>query len=596
MFRILHDYRSIKGKIILFYFFYILLFFSIFLFGGYSVFSSILMNTIFTYTKKLVEETGRNIDSYLGQINMICSSAATSQVILSYLDTPVNSRAASDNLWEVEYHLQDMVKFNSRIRDMILIGKGGHSISASGKGVVPSFNFYEQQWFPGLPDDRSITFTGMHQQNYYYENYGGSNETVSAVIPVHNFLNRELTYGASIVCNLNIFELFESLRNITLEKSGQIMLLDQNGRSLFRSNYSPAYLQEIESLMEKISRTDTPLFANLDGRKSAFVHTRSAISGWTIVAVIPREELISHITPLKYIFAIIFLFLLFMVNISYSFMNNLITRPIEKIIAAMQKIETGNFEIMVNEKDTIETELLSVKINSLVASVVELNRKIYSYQLQNKEAQIKALQAQINPHFLFNTLQLIKSSAVSEGNRETGQIITSLGNMLRYGIYHQEELVCIREELEHLNNYLGIQAKRFPSLFNCTIDCPEDLLGRQIIKLILQPVVENSIYHNKVSTERIDIKITIAETGGRISIWIEDNGAGVTAKRLEEIRNYIMDISLGEHGESIGLKNVHNRIFLKFGSPYGASAFSVPGEGFRIELLLPDIPCRETVS
>ncbi|MDX9802088.1 MAG: histidine kinase, partial [Spirochaetia bacterium] len=430
-------------------------------------------------------------------------------------------------------------------------------------------------------------------QNYYYENYGGSNETVSAVIPVFNFLNMDWVYGESIICNLNIYELFEALRNITLEKNGQVILLDNNGRSIFRNNFTPIYLSEIENLKEKIIKLHNPFFTIIDGNESAIVHTISEISGWSVIAIIPKNELMSHITPLKYIFLVIAASLLFILSVSYNFMNRLITKPIENIIGSMEKIEKGNFAITVNENTTTETGLLSSKINSLVTNIVKLNRKIFSFQLQNKEAQIKVLQSQINPHFLFNTLQLLKSSAVNEGNKETGQIITSLGSMLRYGIYHQEELVSLDDELNHLSCYLDIQSKRFPFLLNCSIECPEELRNRKTIKLILQPIVENSINHNKLYNKSIDIKIKISTASNNLTISILDNGNGVTEKKLEEIQHYIKDLSMEDKGDSIGLKNVHNRIFLKFGSPYGARIFSEEGKGFRIELLLPDIKCEE---
>lgn len=585
------NYRSIKGKIMMFYLFYITLFFSIFYFGGYILFSNIFMNNIFSYTKKLVEETGRNIDSYLEQINMICSSAATSQVILSHLDMMESGKGDTDeNLWKVEYYLQNIVKFNSKIRDLILIDKNGHSIGASGKGVAASFNFYEQEWFPDISNEKSITFTSMHHQNYYYENYGGTNETVSAAIPVFNFLSRDRNYGAAVLCNLNIYELFDALRNIKLEKTGKIILLDQKGNSIFRENYAPEYREEIAQLRNKITAMPEVFFAIFEKKEAAVIHTRSGISGWSVIAIIPKEELVSHITPLRYIFAIIILFMIFMVAVSYSFMNSVITRPIENIISMMKKIETGNFDTIIRENSNIETGLLSSKINSLVANIVNLNRKVFMYQLQNKEAQIKALQAQINPHFLFNTLQLIKSQAVSGGDRETSQMITSLGNMLRYGIHHQEDLVPVNEEINHLRDYLGIQSRRFPSLFSCSIDCPDELMKKKTIKLILQPVVENSINHNKLSCNSISIKVQVLKTENRISITIEDNGQGIDRDRLEEIRNNINDTSRDEHGESIGLKNVHNRIHLKFGQPYGVTVFSKPGKGFRTEILIPEIP------
>lgn len=586
-------FRSIKGKISLFYLFYILLFSSIFLFIGYTIFSNIFMNTILNYTRKLVEETGRNIDSYLEEINMICSTAATNQTILSYIEMiEANDPAAKDNLWKVESFMQNLIRFNSKIRDIVLIDKKGYPISASGKGVASVFNFYEQIWFPLPTEKKSIVFTGLHHQNYYYENYGGSNETVSAVVPVYNFLNQDIYYGASLLCNLNIYELFNSIRNIEIEQNGIVILYDQIGNPIFKKMVSGYELAEIE-ILKKENKNQIPFFAFIGGKKHAVIYMQSKISQWTTLVLIPKNELDQHLASLKYISLIMILFMILIVAASYSFMNNIITRPIEKIISSMEKIEEGNFKVTVNGAGTFETELLSDKINSLVTNIVSLNRKLYLYEIKNTEAQLRALQSQINPHFLFNTLQLIKSTAVSEGNKETGKIITKLGNMLRYGIYHQEELVSIGDEINNIKDYLDIQFKRFPDFFSHSINCQPELENCKTIKLILQPIVENSINHNKNSITFIDIKINITEISNMILITIADTGSGTENNKLPDIKKYLTDTELEERTESIGLKNVHNRVFLKFGFPYGIAIYSDPGAGFKTEILIPKIYTTE---
>ena len=558
--------------------------------AGYKLFSSIFMKNILTYTQQIVDEARRNIDSYISQIDLILTSTASNHAVIKYVEMTESdkSRYFSDR-WIIEEHLQNSIKFNPKIRDIMLISIKGKILSTSGKGVAPDYNFTEQKWFPKFEKEENTRYTSMHRQDYYYENYGGTNQTVSAVVPVYRPFDKYGDKKGFIMCNINRFDLFETLKEIKLEKNSTFILLDEKQNVIVNtsgkkySNIDPVLLNN------RLTGTNSPIFVKLRKESTALVYSVSKITGWKIVALIPEQELLNHIKQLKYVFLIILIFIMMIIFISYNFLNNIITKPIKNITLMMNRIEQGDFSVKIHETTTNDTEYLSKKINSLVENIVSLNKKIFTVEIKNKEAQIKALQSQINPHFLFNALQSIKAASVNADRQQTGRMITHLGNMLRYGIYDQEELVTINDEISHLSDYLKIQNYRFPDFFTCSIECEEELEQKKTIKLLLQPIVENSITHNKLVKNSISISICISRLNGNILITISDTGEGLPVKKLESLREYIKDINREDKSESIGIKNVHNRVFLRFGTPYGISVESDNRHGFTVKILIPDI-------
>ena len=590
MLKQLYFFRSLKGMIIIFFSFYFIIFMTVFGFVGYRIFSSIFMNNVLGYTQQIVNEARRNIDSYLSQVDLILTSTAASHSVIRHVELyETDKEKCLRNRWRVEDYLQNSIKFNPKIRDIMLISSGGKILSTSGKGVIFEYNFKDQKWFPVFNDTLRTKYTIMHPQNYYYENFGGELETVSAVVPVskrYSLINRN---KAVVMCNLNLFDLFETFQQIKLEKNSTFILLDKENNIIVNTGSKKYDNIDSKRLSSFISQNESPFYTDEKNRRTAVIYTESKMTGWLIISLIPEEELLKHIKLIKYIFIFFAMFILLIMIASYNFLNRIITQPIRYITMMMNKIEQGDFSVKINETTTRDTEYLSNKINSLVKNIVNLNTKIFSIEIKNKEAQIKALQSQINPHFLFNTLQSIKAASVSSDKKQTSRMITHLGNMLRYGIYNQEELVTISDEIAHLQDYLKIQSYRFPDLFTYSIECPEELQIKKTIKLLLQPHVENAITHNKDKTSAIEILIKFSKQEKNILIEVSDTGEGINKEKLKSLKQYIQDINLEDKSESIGIKNVHNRIFLRFGSPYGISIESEYKNGFTVNMLIPDI-------
>ncbi|MGG4141984.1 sensor histidine kinase [Paenibacillus algorifonticola] len=250
-----------------------------------------------------------------------------------------------------------------------------------------------------------------------------------------------------------------------------------------------------------------------------------------------------------------------------------------------------------------EIGLLETKLYNMSHRIREHIKSEYSMNLEKKTAELKALQAQINPHFLQNTLQMIGSMLFSKKPAESYETIRSLSEMFRYVIREPDDLATLKQELEHMNNYMVIQQQRFQSRLQYSLEVDERLLQSRIPKLTLQPIVENAFMHGLDSQAggwELNVKVaqaSIAEAedgvgalaGAGVIITISDNGVGIGAERLREVRQRLSyaDGEVWTRGERIGLGNVASRLQMHFGKAYGLTIDSEVGAGTRISIHIP---------
>ena len=268
---------------------------------------------------------------------------------------------------------------------------------------------------------------------------------------------------------------------------------------------------------------------------------------------------------------------------------------IVSVVKAMRRVERGDLSTHVPVLGNDETTSLSKGFNSLVRRVSELLDDVKQEQRRKRKAEMMLLQAQIKPHFLFNTLESINILAVQNEGRKVSKMVQQLARILRISIQQKEE-ITIEEELEHLRHYLDIQKYRFDDVFEFEIDIPSRFLQQRILKLTLQPLVENSIQHGFEGMEEMGrIRVSAREEQGCIVFYVEDNGIGISADRLaklaarggttlEEI--YAESPETGER-RGLGFGNVADRLRIHYGLPYGLMLCSSPGFGTVIRIAIP---------
>ena len=254
----------------------------------------------------------------------------------------------------------------------------------------------------------------------------------------------------------------------------------------------------------------------------------------------------------------------------------------------MKRLETGDFDISVEVKGEGEVKQLSKAFNIMVARIKMLMEQIITEQEEKRKSELKALQAQINPHFLYNTLDSIIWMNENENYEGVSVMVAALARLFRISLSRGNEIISIGDELEHVKSYLTIQKVRYGDKFDYSIDADSTLLSRKTLKLILQPIIENAIHHGvSPLNEKGIIKISVSSESDKILFQVSDNGYGITPEILSEL---LVQESTSYHGSGssgVGLKNVNERIKLCYGEEYGLEILSEVDVGTTVNIRIP---------
>ena len=288
--------------------------------------------------------------------------------------------------------------------------------------------------------------------------------------------------------------------------------------------------------------------------------------------------------------------LLVIVSLLFSrFMARSITLPIQKLRDSMEKVQEGDFSIsdVVVDSDN-EIGSLTKSFDVMTHRIQELMEQNVYEQEQKRKSELKALQSQINPHFLYNTLESITWMVEANRNTDAVFMISELAKLLRISLSKGRTVIRIADEIQHSTSYMNIQKVRYKERFATEFIIDEEINDYCTVKLIVQPILENAIYYGVGNMDEDDGgKITVRgeKKGDDIYISVEDNGMGMTE---EVARNILVDNNkVPKHGSGVGVINVHSRIKLMFGSEYGLKVYSEPDEGTKVVIHIPAIPYTE---
>ena len=266
-----------------------------------------------------------------------------------------------------------------------------------------------------------------------------------------------------------------------------------------------------------------------------------------------------------------------------------ITRPILRVEEVTKQVASGNLSVRSEVEDGAEVRALSESLNTMIDKINELLEQVTTEQIRLRKAEFELLQAQINPHFLYNTLDTIIWLAETGEQKKVVSMVGSLSDFFRSTLSRGKDIVTLKEELQHVRSYLEIQQVRYQDILQYEIEAPEELYLCQIPKMTIQPLVENALYHG-IKNKRGAGRIRKENHGCRIRI--EDNGIGITKERLAQVQDGILHKVLT--GKDIyGLYNVHERIRLNFGERYGISIESEYGEGTVVSIFVPYVEPAE---
>lgn len=308
---------------------------------------------------------------------------------------------------------------------------------------------------------------------------------------------------------------------------------------------------------------------------------------WKIIGVCYIDEMITNkVNHIMKILSVIFLIVVLLTVLIIRFFSKLFSNPARELANAMQEFEkdTNNFEFKSIE-GTAEITSLTESFEHMVVQIKELVEKVRQEEVTLRKTELKALQAQINPHFLYNTLDAIAWLCEEERHKDAVEMVNSLAKLFRISISRGHELITIEKEMQHAKSYLKIQNFRYKNQFTYSFDVDEECLNYLCNKITLQPIIENAIYHGiDRMVDEGKINIGIHQKGDRIIFTVEDNGVGMTEEQCEEILHKDAGDRVG-----IGIKNVNDRIKIYFGEEYGLTIQSELDEGTRVTISMPKI-------
>lgn len=436
---------------------------------------------------------------------------------------------------------------------------------------IPTYEFarmYDQRYLANIDLDYRYMFSAVKQinsSNFQNGVFSYLNPAVERPLLIINFKEQFIR---------NLFEV-----SVPIEGTSFMMLTDE-GQIVSHSDYA-----------KLTTKLDSPWFAQMKGSRSGTLITTfedqrmilcydtSEVTGWISVAIVPVKELTSGMAEVIRDNAVYLTGIVQLLSLLVAFIiSGRITKPLKKVLIAMKNVGEGNFDSRIAVNSSDEFGILMHRFNNMNDKIKLLIQENYEGKLREAETQVMALNLQLNPHFLYNTLNVINWSALENGDSETSDMLVHLSSMLHYTTRNFEEMKPLEEELEWLKSYLYIMAKRFEGKFEARFFIDPILYPIKVPKLFLQPFVENAIIHGfrKMKSGGIIDIYGWLEEGSRM-FCVEDNGSGMNKEAVEALA----------HADSIGLHNVGKRIRLLHGEPYGVLINSAEGKGTRVNIRLP---------
>ncbi|MED4229103.1 sensor histidine kinase [Neobacillus cucumis] len=332
------------------------------------------------------------------------------------------------------------------------------------------------------------------------------------------------------------------------------------------------------SVIKRINNTDYQM-----------MYDHSSYTKWVIVGAFSINETFLFIQKVKWIAILIAMIVSVFAIIVAAFFTSSITKPLVKLRSLMKKAEEGNLDIKFESNNDDEIKQLGDSFNSMIGSIKKLMHVINEIEKRKREAELKVLQEQIKPHFLYNTLDTIRWMAQEYEARDIMAVIDALTNLFRIGLSKGKESIKVSQEIEHVKSYLIIQMTRYEEKFDYEIHVEDSVKDLYVLKLILQPLVENSIYHAiKTKRGKGKISIFVNTVDNNLCLSVIDNGSGMVLEDMHKWNELLKSQGMiGKKSEGYGMLNVNERIKLSFGNDYGLQIDSVEGKGTKVEIKHP---------
>lgn len=364
-----------------------------------------------------------------------------------------------------------------------------------------------------------------------------------------------------------------SINNASIGKQGFVFVLDDQDEMV----YAPVNSVVHRVNPQWLTGDDASVSVDIEGGRYYLQSKVSQAFGWQVVGVFPASEVLHDMTTTAYVMAISLLGALLSIAILSYVLSNTITKPLSKLQRLMEQAEAGDFSVRFNSRYTDEVGSLGDSFNHMLQQIEQLVQQVYTEQKNKRNAEMRILQEQIKPHFLYNTLDTISWLSRENGAEDVVLLVDALTSMFRVGLSKGRESITIKEEICHVSSYLCIQQIRYSTKLSYEIHVPEELENYMVPKLILQPLVENAIYHGiKRKREKGLITVNVTLEDEVLAFQVRDTGPGIAEGKLKTLQSQLQNRSRTEES-GFGLFYVNEQVKLSCGAAYGVVLDSEEG-------------------
>lgn len=551
----------------------------------YTRMSGQVSETVMEENQILIDQVNRSVENYLKTVMKLSDSLYYSIIKNADLSDPsVGERF--NLLYENNMDQTDSIALFSADGELL------ESVPAL--RVRNNLDVTREAWFSYTLDRTENQHFFLPQVQQIFES---SSDQYRWVIPMTRVV--EITKGTDTVqgillIHLNYTGLKLLLDGVTLGNEGYIYLIDGNGEIIYHPR-----AQLIDSGLEHENNRAVSEYRDgiyqetFQGEERVITVKSVGYTGWKLIGVAPRQTVSLNSLKTQLLVVFVAAFILFLMSLVNSYISSRITTPIRKLELSVNEIEKGNLNAKVDAEGSYEIRHLGQSVQNMAKQIQVLMADIVSEHEKKRKQEFDTLQSQINPHFLYNTLDIIVWMIENEKPDQAVKAVTALARFFRISLSRGKSIITVKDELEHVRNYLMIQHMRFKNRFSYTIEAEEEVLELASLKLMLQPLVENAIYHGMEFMDGDgEIFISAWKEGEDLYLKVSDNGLGMTEEQVARLFSD-MPHTGSSRGSGIGVKNVNERIRLYFGSEYGLSIESEPDEGTVVTIHLPAVAYSE---
>jgi len=519
----------------------------------YSIAASILRTNAISYTNQMLSQIDNSINYYIDGMISVSDYIVENDNVVEYISEtlPEESTAVKDELATVAGTRPDFV-------NLIIFREDGSFVSNKEQmGVNPYWNYKESGWYKDAAAAKGEpVFSSSRVENVVAGEYDW-------VISMSRALYYNGRLCGVLLIDLNYQQIADICSSLSYNESGYIFIVGADGRLVYHPQQRLVYSGIKSERFDLVTRSEGVKSVFSDGY--IYTSSLSPTSGWVTVSVFDTNQLVSISSDVIVLFVAIGLFFSVITFIISYVASKRLTDPILQLKASMKQFEKGDFDAKANITVNNEVAELGDCFNVMTEQIKNLVEQELLIEEQKRISELQALQAQIRPHFLYNTLEsIIWMSEIGE-NEKVIEMTSSLSKLFRATTSNASELVTLKTEMDYVTNYMKIQKMRYQDKLNYRIDVDESILQAKVIKLIIQPMVENAIYHGikQLKGQGLIVVSAYAEDQ-KLYITISDNGVGFDKGILEGT----LDIAPKDES-GIGINNVKDRIKLFFGSEYG---------------------------